>query len=332
MTRTAIACLGLALLAGCEGMAQRPAPEGEAGVAQGYGRAFGRIEYTDAGKPVEWGASSFGGHEALTLYARAVDSGAVHWLDVERDGSYLWPLRPGHYELVGYRAMRAKDGGTHGTVRLMARFSVPQPGQAAYVGHLRVDAGSAQTILLDLLDESAERFRAQLSKGKFEVVRGIMALEEERPRNARRLRAVCAPAWGLQCDGTHQGVVPLQPEGTVDGFPLIPDRRPLLQWKPSSRGDVTYDIVVFESLVVGMGPGMKPLRMRAARVAYAEGLTVPQYRPAEPLPAGKQYEWTVRLRDGDLVSSWSTTSYAAFLLVAAAWGSGQTFGFETPAR
>jgi hypothetical protein len=37
------------------------------------------------------------------------------------------------------------------------------------------------------------------------------------------------------------------------------------------------------------------------------------------------------LRDGDTVSSWSATSYFVFAIVAWASGSGQGFGFATPA-
>jgi len=40
--------------------------------------------------------------------------------------------------------------------------------------------------------------------------------------------------------------------------------------------------------------------------------------------------WSVRLRNGDTVSSWTTTSYFAFFIVGSARGSGQWYGFTTP--
>ena len=47
-----------------------------------------------------------------------------------------------------------------------------------------------------------------------------------------------------------------------------------------------------------------------ALVAYAEGLREPRWSPPSLQP-GRLYQWTVRLRDGDTVSSWSTTEQHA---------------------
>jgi hypothetical protein len=61
-------------------------------------------------------------------------------------------------------------------------------------------------------------------------------------------------------------------------------------------------------------------------VSYAEGLKEPRYAPKTPLEPGRRYQWSVRLRDGDTVSSWSTTGYNWIVRT----GYGQYFAFETP--
>ena len=45
-----------------------------------------------------------------------------------------------------------------------------------------------------------------------------------------------------------------------------------------------------------------------------------------------KYEWSVRVRDGDTVSTWSTTSQFTFLIVAAVFTHGDWFSLSTPAR
>jgi len=127
-------------------------------------------------------------------------------------------------------------------------------------------------------------------------------------------------------------VEPLKPAGTAQGFPVTENLTPPLEWKPSSRPGVAYDVAIFESLTFKYGAAGNVPRMRGALVAYAEGLREPRYSPLAPLQPAKKYEWTVRLRDGDTVSSWSATSYFVFAIVAAASGSGQGFGFATPGR
>jgi hypothetical protein len=73
-------------------------------------------------------------------------------------------------------------------------------------------------------------------------------------------------------------------------------------------------------------------------VSLAATLLKPSYRAPSrgALQRGQRYEWSVRLRDGDTVSTWSTTSHTAIApvlfpgMVFVGGGSsfGQCFGFE----
>jgi hypothetical protein len=65
-------------------------------------------------------------------------------------------------------------------------------------------------------------------------------------------------------------------------------------------------------------------------VAYAEDVAAAELSLADPLKPKTQYFWSVRLRRGDQVSSWSFGGHKTYLIIAATWSSGRWFGFETP--
>lgn len=323
--------MAAALLSACGDMPQRPVEEKVATAADGYGRAFGRIEYLEDGKETDWSTSALG-FNRLTLFVRAIRTGEMQYMRIEGDGSLYWPLRAGEYEIVGYQIERRMVSTSRVTGRLMTTFSVSQPGQAVYIGDLRIQADRSRYGfgVLDQYAEALKRVEARLADGKLEAMKGLMRLEEQ-AGSFKRVTGICAKAWGLNCDKNYQGVEPLQPEGTAQRFPVTRDLAPLLEWKPTSRPEVSYDVAIYESLTLRYGLEGVPANLRGKLVAYAEGLREPRYSSAALQP-GKKYEWTVRLRDGDTVSSWSTTSYSFFAVVAAGRGSGQAFGFETPGK
>jgi hypothetical protein len=51
---------------------------------------------------------------------------------------------------------------------------------------------------------------------------------------------------------------------------------------------------------------------------------------AAPLRADSRYYWTVRLRDGDRASTWSTYAYFDFFLIGLSADSNELFTFSTP--
>jgi hypothetical protein len=333
--RTEAVLLGFAsavLLSACAGMPTGVADEEAATPAAGYGRVFGRLQYTEHGREVRWGQAGFD-TSALTLFVRSASTRAMQYMPIEGDGRFYWPLQPGEYVIIGYQIRRTNAAGviTTQTGRLMTAFSVPQAGQAVYVGDLRISADNAkyELTVLDRYADALEPNAARISASGFQPARLLM--RPERPIGSyRRQTAICAIEWAIDCDKTYRGVRPLQPVGTEDGFPLVQGLRPALEWKPSSRPGITYDVAIYESLsfMFGLHGGVKELR--GTRVAYAEALQEPRYVPEAPLEPGKTYEWTVRLRDGETVSTWSSTRYSWTILVAWSSGSGRGFGFETP--
>ena len=328
-----LALIGATLmLSACANMATAPIDEKAATAAAGYGRAFGRIAYTESGKETPWSSSAIG-FDLLTVFVRAIRSGEMQYMSIVDDGRFYWPLQAGEYVIVGYQVTRNRITTSRSTGRLFASFSVPQKGQAVYIGELRIEADSSR-FGLDVVDQYAGALKleeARLSAGKLAPVKGLMRLED-RLGSFQRVTDICGKAWGLNCDGNYKGVEPLRPAGPPQGFPVTENLTPNLEWKPSSRSEVTYDVAIFESLSFLYGMTGAVPRLRGALVAYAQGIHDPRFTLKAPLQPGMKYEWTVRLRDGDTVSSWSTTSYVVFALVAWASGSGNGFGFSTPGK
>lgn len=321
------------VLAGCEGMPERVAHEDGATASAGYGRAFGRVHYTEGGKEFDWGAFGLQTHD-LTLFVRPLPDGPMQFMPMEGSGAFVWPLRPGDYEIIGLQRRTSSAARSWRTASVVARFRVPEAGTAVYIGDLRVraDNRSSHVRVLDEFEGARGRAEPRIAKGGFHVARGLMELQKSQVGSFRRWEPICLGSFGVSCDDTHQGVVPLAPEGTGLSFPVVKDGRPLLEWKPAAHADVTYDVAIYESFKFGYGFNGQVDRLRGRRVAYAENLKEPRFVPAEPLAPGKRYEWTVRARRGDVVSTWSSTRYSVFLLVAARSASGLWFGFETPDR
>jgi hypothetical protein len=312
----------IAVLWSCEAVPTRPVTEKEATAAVGYGRAFGRIVVVQDGKEKTWSTALFA-TDVLNLYVRSTATGRMQQMQMVGDGSFVWPLQAGDYVIVAY-ADSAKGAG-----RLWTTFSIPQPGQAVYIGDLRIveTTGSRYGFFVeDQYEEALKKVEPQLVEGKLEPVRGLMKFEQD-VGTYNRVRGVCAQEWGITCDKQVLGVEPVLPVGALTGYPIVPDLTPLLEWKPSIWKHFTYDVAIYESLLIG-APGAP--RVRGALVTYAQGLIEPRFKVSEPLEAGKNYEWSVRLRDDDTVSTWSVTNYFVFFVVGSVSSRGQWFGLSTP--
>ena len=322
------------LLSACAGMPEAPVAEQAATVAAGYGRAFGRVSYVEDGKEKDWSAS-LTSTDLIRLFVRSNRTGQIHYLLIEGNGGFFWPLQAGDYVMVGYQSVHHRMLNTQSrTGRLWAAFSIPKPGQAVYLGDLRieVDKTGNRVDFADRYADALARDDSRLKQAKLEAVKGLMR-PEGKVGNYTRVTTICGQEWGVKCDMNNQGVEPLRPEGTARGFPLAESLTPLLEWKPAGRPEITYDVAVFESIAFALigTPGVSQ-RISGAAVAYAEGLRQPRFMPATALQPGKEYEWTVRFRDGDTVSSWSGAGSFAFLVVVTSAGTGQNFGFSTPSK
>lgn len=282
------------------------------------GHAFGRLRLFQKGKEVE-----FGFLDRLLLFVRSQRTGEIQQKAFTGGrGNFNWPLPSGEYVIVAYNFQNQ-------TGRLWLTFSVPDPGEAAYIGDLHIVSldGRYGWQIHDAYADAEKEFGAGFAKGGVKTTVALMK-SEERLGTYRRLTRVCAVAeWGIECDLTNQGVRALDPvQGTL-GFPTVDSLTPRLAWSPVDREGVTYDLAVYESI---KAPLLGLSHIRGALVSYVEALPQPFYQFDTPLARGKQFEWSVRLRKGDTVSTWSTTGYFVFFVVGTASGSGNWFGFSTP--
>ncbi len=308
----------------CETLPTQPASEKVATTATGYGRAFGRIVVVQDGKEKTWSTSLFA-TDVLSLYVRSTATGKMQQMRMEGDGSFFWPLQAGDYVIVAY-AVSSKGAG-----RLWTSFSIPQPGQAVYIGDLRIleAAGSRYGFAVeDQYEEALKKVAPQLVEGKLEPARGLMKFEQVLGTYSR-VRGACAEDWGIKCDKQVLGVEPVLPAGALTGYPIVPDLTPQLEWKPSIWKHFTYDVAIYESLLIG-APGAP--RVRGALVTYAQDLSEPRFKVSAPLEPGKNYEWSVRVRDGDTVSTWSVSNYFVFFVIGSVSSRGQWFGLSTPSN
>ena len=286
------------------------------------GRAFGRVRVVQDGKEIEFDLFA----DRLSLYVRSQRSGDIEKIDfTAKRGTFNWVRPAGEYVIVAYSILTQ-----HG--RLWLTFSVPGPGEAAYIGDLHIDSstsGGYRWAVRDAYADAVKDFEAAFTKEGL-VPKVALMKPEAMLGKYRRVTNICAASeWGIECDRSHQGVKPLSPDQGTLQYPQTNNLKPRLAWSPVGGKDVTYDVAVYES-ISSRFTGVD--RMRGALVLYAEALREPFFQIETPLLPGKRHEWSVRLRRGDSVSNWSTTGYVAFVIVGVASGSGYWFGFTTPER
>jgi hypothetical protein len=326
LKRVGIVALGViaALVVGIDPAVGEERPVGTAPSAvgtsnAGAGLVFGRLRLFYKDKEVEFSRVT----NRVQLFIRTQQTGEIQRKDFTGDqGKFSWSLPVGEYVIVGYQYLTV-------TGRLWLTFYVPDPGEANYIGdlHIMLQDGRYGWQVRDAFAEAEQDSDAGLAK---EGAKAIVALmrPERRLGSYRRMTSICATVdWGIACDRTNQGVKPLSPVQSTQGFPTVDRLTPRLAWSAPFREGVTYDLAIYESI---SAPLLGLNHMRGPLIFYAEALPEPFYQLDTPLARGKRYEWSVRLRSGDTVSTWSTTGYFVFLIIAAASGSGNWFGFTTP--
>ena len=164
-----------------------------------------------------------------------------------------------------------------------------------------------------------------------------MTLDE--PGSFREMLPICDASWGLRCSNENAGVVPTSPRASTS-FPRPSGVAPRLIWEGVGADRFTYDVVAYEAATwtdTGIAPQYVPGRI----ALYRENITEPTLRLGlvPSLQRDSRYFWTVRLRKGDRVSTWSTHGHfflyphPGMLLVpvpALASSHNQLFTFSTP--
>jgi hypothetical protein len=332
----ALAALFLFALTGC---ATPTPPGGKFEPGESPPTTFGRLVATYNGDPQKLGGIGFWGKYQCygLVLSKSQNRGLV--LGFTEDGWFSWPLDPGHYVFTDLWCEWGGGwgSGTEYTLPVNWGFQVAQGTGTTYIGHFSLNYADAfhahhgfQPIAWEMnaQEAAAEFARRYPNAPAASPQRPVL---DPGPGKVAGMSDICAPEWHVDCDTQFgmkfRGVEAVEPalKGTRHGleFGTVDSLTPVLKWKAAGGTGVRYDVAVWE-VVTYRVPNSK-VNARGRLVAYAENLDAPQYAIVDPLKAKTLYYWSVRLRDGDGVSTWSRAHALALGLHWGLW-----FGFETP--
>jgi hypothetical protein len=327
-------CLGrawLVALAGAvlvaAGCATAPTMQDVQAVSADTHIAYGSVDVFSAkGKPQDWG-TGWTGHNYF--YVTILPAGRTEAITyrLDDDGMFYWALEPGDYTLLGYHW--TKDQAQR-TGRFGAEFRVPETGGDVYLGSIELRSIRIGLVPMveDRFDEMSARYDTKFPARRGTSVSSVIEMPGTLG-NVGDYRYQCDEAWGIECTDRFSGVTPVTPDCKKTGFPMIETLQPTFKWQASTRDDVSYDFVLYEAARYSISGAMGDSYMRGRQVAYVEGLQEANWTPDVPLRHDTRYFWSVRMRDGDTVSGWSTQSHFTFMLVAWSSGYGNWFQFRT---
>jgi len=290
---------------------------------------FGRVELVRGGKEAKVGRITiFGMGTAALVLPEAASTALV--LHMDEQGWFAWKLKPGSYSLLGFMS---QAGNKTWFERVDAHFDVVNDDTTAYIGHINL-AMNGPRHSVSIRDSEAEA-REEMRKRYGDAVSPVKRLLQRRGKLGTYVgvRSVCDKEWGLQCTRELQGVTPIHPaltrglHGTT--FGRIDSVFPTLKWQRAPTPGVSYDVAVWEAASYRLPSQTKADYTPGHLAVYEENLVTTELT-LKPLKPKTKYFWSVRGRDGDVVSSWSQAGYFTFLVVAWTSGSGEWFAFETP--
>lgn len=290
---------------------------------------FGTVDVFDQqGKRQKFGMGWTGANMFYLTILPASSSEATTY-KVGKDGSFYWSLKPGDYTLLGWHwDYKGERRSSH----LGIPFTVPESGGDTYLGSFvfRAFPGGLLPMIEDRFDSVVSLYDRKFPGRKGTAVRRVAEMPDDLGTVANYM-GQCHEDWKITCTKRFRGVTPVSPDVTKSGFPEITTLRPTFSWKPCPRDDVSYDFVLYEAASYSVQQTINQY-MRGHRIAYVEDLKEATWTPDVALRPGTRYFWSVRMRQGDTVSYWSTHSHFTFALIYASSGYGQWFQFKTPQR
>ena len=301
----------------------------------GQSIVYGKVEVVTSGVRKEWEcqeAQRAFCDESFQVTTIPGGIGDARTYTIAGDGSFYWALPPADYTLVGWQWHLAPNGIRSQSGTIGARFTVAPGESAVYVGTvaIRMAGGRYGVGLADEHDAATAQLRQKFPTLAAPAIR-LAALYEELGQWKHRV-PICDPHWGIACTDDLRGVIPVTPDSRSLDFIPVGSLHPLLAWQPAGPPGTHYDLILRE--VVSWVEGDHMRYMAGAIVDYASDLGEPRYTVKAALAPKSRYFWSVRLREGDTVSEWSsiTDKHFLFLLVYASSSrtNGLPFAFSTP--
>jgi len=267
---------------------------------------YGSIQVFKNGKLLKW---RFGNLFHLMFLHEDSNNVVAYKLSGTEDGAYFIALQPGRYSRLGYHWNDST--GFVLTDEINGEFVVPETGPDIYIGSMEVHFDKDEGRWFDLddrFDRLSALFDQQFPERKGTSVKKLLERSRQLGDFAYALDS-CDPYWGIECVKRWRGAVPLTPSSNVDGeyFNEVRFLRPKFSWEPSPREDISYDFALYKAApyYLGFRFGNQGY-MRGSLVDYQEDIKEPQWTAEHSLERDTSYYWSVRYRDGDTVSTWSS--------------------------
>ena len=296
-------------------------------LVEGQSLVYGKVELIYNGKKIKnfQGLGDVAGGASLVLLQP--DQDKADNITLSGSGEFYWKVGPGDYALVSFQYSAA---GARHNINLGAEFTVPDSPSSVYIGDIVVVVKDYRHAvgIADHYEESITRLQKEYPDHPAPTIRNLISVEQN-VGNYTAIRGACSAAWGIDCERHQYGVAPLNPEHQTGGYTKINTLTPTFKWRASKRPEVHYDLIVRKSVSCG-GLVLFKEGLHGELVVYEEDLSQPSYKLQQRLEPNTNYIWSVRFREGDIVSTWSSTGHFTFFIIGSSWSRGDWFRFCTP--
>jgi hypothetical protein len=287
--------------------------------------AFGHVDIFIDGELQNCGALVEGSGPCFFMILPRNSSQAISFAP-DSDSSFFLPLYPGDYTFLAYRFQR---GTSYEVGYIDAAFSVPDDSDAVYIGNLSINIQQNHSLsnIYDKHTEMSSSYMTRFQGSKSEISVSLMKLPEK-TGNYTKVINICEEIWDVGCTDNYRGIKPLTPPTEIGHFLQTDTLSPVMRWEGVKNPDVSYDLIIYET--VGYSITAKEDQLKGRIILYEENITQPEFSIRNPLKANTKYLWSVRLRNGNMVSDWSSYGHHRFYVIYVSSSAGQWFGFSTP--
>jgi len=298
--------------------------------AQPSGFVIGRVIATEGGVPMENGSSrwlSMRVHSHLVIQPEGVARSFL--VDVDDAGWLRLHQAPGTYRIISY-VMEAGESGSvaFASVPIDRSYTLGGDDAAIYIGHLTIELNTDQVEFTDELVGAQNDWTQRKSVAGGQLV-SRLAIPLEPVGHFVAVRSLCDPMWKVVCEKRNRGVDAVEPPVALTmNYPTrIQGLTPRLRWTSASDPDTRYDVAIWEGSVY---QELDKHFTRGNLVYLREGLDQTEIVVEKPLKPLTQYMWGVRLRRGDIVSTWSKSGRIPVIpLILREISHGRDFTFQT---
>ncbi|CAG36285.1 hypothetical protein [Desulfotalea psychrophila] len=275
---------------------------------------FAKVNVIVEGKQIK--LSTSGLENSLTIEFRRVGSPVIMEYKVDENEYFYWPLPPGEYEILGVYGFSTETGWLSRQISLAQPLWIPFIVEAKveglYLGEITLKSHKNQSSnqrINDNYSEAVKEFHRRYPGASKDPLNRVVKLRPLDPGTYSRVSYICNGDWGVSCSSTNIGLSPTSPDRLQNA--RVTSTRPTLRWLPSSIPGIKYDVVIYEAydstwrkINLDRLTGKRRWR-RGQLLAYGQGLTETAFTPDVSLKPGTTYLWSIRLRRGETISTWS---------------------------